>query len=396
MQQEERMVRQAPPRGFPVAEFERRLERAQRAMADAGFDGLLLTTEPELRYFSGFRTLFWQSPTRPWFLYVPREGKPIAVIPEIGAALMRRTWIDDIRTWSAPRPDDDGLSLLADLFAPIDERGGRIGVPMGHETMLRMPLNDFSRLRTMLPKIEFADATPIVRSLRMVKSEAEIEKIAHVCAIVSGVFEDAALLFHEGQPLVEAFRAFRVACTERGTDDIPFLAGGAGPGGYDDIISPPSDRALAAGDVLMLDTGNTFDGYFCDFDRNYAILRADDASLRAYETLNRAMEAGLAAARPGTTCRELHRAMRAVTAEIDPDGQEVGRFGHGLGMQLTEWPSHAAFDETVLRENMVITIEPSLAYGDGRFMVFEEDVVVRDGAPQMLTRRAPAILPTIG
>jgi Xaa-Pro aminopeptidase len=65
-------------------------------------------------------------------------------------------------------------------------------------------------------------------------------------------------------------------------------------------------------------------------------------------------------------------------------------------MQLTEWPSHAEFDETVLRENMVITLEPSLAYGDGRFMAFEEEVVVRDGAPQMLTRRAPAMLPVIG
>ncbi|MEX2201171.1 MAG: Xaa-Pro peptidase family protein [Dongiaceae bacterium] len=390
------MTRQVPPRGFPVIEFERRLAGAQRAMAAAKLDGLLLTTEPELRYFSGFRTLFWQSPTRPWFLFVPREGKPVAVIPEIGAALMRRTWVDDIRTWSAPRPDDDGLSLLADLFAPIDGRRGRIGIPMGHETMLRMPFNDFARLRTMLPSIEFADATPIVRSLRMVKSEAEIAKIAHVCDIVSEVFEDAASLFHQGQPLVEAFRAFRIACIGRGTDDIPFLAGGAGPGGYDDIISPPSDRVLAAGDVLMLDTGNTFDGYFCDFDRNFAIGRADDESKRAYETLNRSMDAGLAAARPGTTCRELHRAMRAVTAEIDPNGQEVGRFGHGLGMQLTEWPSHAEFDETVLVENMTLTLEPSLAYGDGRFMVFEENIVVRDGEPQLLTRRAPPTLPVIG
>ncbi|MGC1488801.1 MAG: hypothetical protein WA784_13545 [Albidovulum sp.] len=48
-------------------------------------------TEPEVRYFSGFQTLSWQSPTRPWFLFVPAAGKPIANIPEIGAALMRRT-----------------------------------------------------------------------------------------------------------------------------------------------------------------------------------------------------------------------------------------------------------------------------------------------------------------
>ncbi len=92
------MTAAAPQRGLPPSEFERRLERAQHGMAAAGFDALLLTTEPELRWFSGFLTEFWQSPTRPWFLLVPRDGKPIAVIPAIGAPLMARTWIEDIRT----------------------------------------------------------------------------------------------------------------------------------------------------------------------------------------------------------------------------------------------------------------------------------------------------------
>ena len=82
----------APAPGFPAAEFAARLQRAQTAMATAGLAGMLFTTEAEIRYFSGFRTLFWQSPTRPWFLFVPVDGKPVAVIPEIGAELMRRTW----------------------------------------------------------------------------------------------------------------------------------------------------------------------------------------------------------------------------------------------------------------------------------------------------------------
>ena len=75
-----------PPRGFPVSEFENRLARAQAMMAQAGLDALLLCSEPEVRYFTGFLTQFWQSPTRPWFVIVPKGAKPIAVIPEIGAA----------------------------------------------------------------------------------------------------------------------------------------------------------------------------------------------------------------------------------------------------------------------------------------------------------------------
>ncbi len=56
----------APPRGFPLSEFEARSERAQRLMAARGLDALLVTTGPEVRYFSGFQSQFWESPTRPW------------------------------------------------------------------------------------------------------------------------------------------------------------------------------------------------------------------------------------------------------------------------------------------------------------------------------------------
>ena len=73
-----------PMRGFKLAEFEARTAQAQNLMADAGLDALLMTTEAEMRYYSGFHTPFWQSPTRPWFLIIPRQGKPVAVIPSIG------------------------------------------------------------------------------------------------------------------------------------------------------------------------------------------------------------------------------------------------------------------------------------------------------------------------
>src|SRR6056297_2201860 len=129
---------EAPPRGFCEAEFETRMARAQALMAERDIAGLLLMAEPEVRYFTGFLTPFWQSPTRPWFLFVPVSGKPIAVIPEIGAVLMRKTWVEDIRTWCAPNPADDGVSLLTELLAPLAAKGARIGMMMGHETSLRM------------------------------------------------------------------------------------------------------------------------------------------------------------------------------------------------------------------------------------------------------------------
>ena len=89
-----------PQRGFDAAEFVVRTQRAQRQMAASGIAGLLLMSEPEVRYFSGFQTLFWQSPTRPWFLVLPPEGKPVAVIPSIGGPLMRSCYAGEVITLS--------------------------------------------------------------------------------------------------------------------------------------------------------------------------------------------------------------------------------------------------------------------------------------------------------
>jgi Xaa-Pro dipeptidase len=143
----------------------------------------------------------------------------------------------------------------------------------------------------------------------------------------------------------------------------------------------------------MLDTGASLKGYFCDFDRNFTIGNVSEEALKAHDTLWRATEAALAVARPGRTGRELFEAMAMVIGE---EGGDVGRYGHGLGMQLTEPPSLVAFDETVLEAGMVLTLEPGIGVGDGKIMVTEENIVIRDDEPQILSARAAAEMPVIG
>ena len=386
---------EAPQRGFDNKEYSTRTHEAQVQMEGLGLAGLLLTTEPEVRYFTGFQTLFWQSPTRPWFVFVPASGKPVAVIPAIGAELMRQCWLDDVRTWSAPAPDDDGISLLTELLMPLAANGSRLGIMKGHESFIRMPLGDWERLMANLPGLNIVDATGLVQRLRMIKSPAEIEKLSHICAIGSAAFAQVPGFASVGSPLEEVFRQFRLAAIGLGADDAPYVVGAADQGGYADVISPPSRRQLTPGDVLMMDTGCTWDGYFCDFDRNWAITHADDQSKRAYDVLWRATEAGIDAARAGNTARDLYLAMSSVLAEMSNSGADIGRLGHGLGMQLTEQPSHAVFDETELRKNMVLTIEPSLSYGDGLMMVHEENIVVGATTATLLTTRAASELPVV-
>ncbi|MDA8021569.1 MAG: Xaa-Pro peptidase family protein [Gammaproteobacteria bacterium] len=387
----------APRRGFPREEFARRLEAAQRAMHAARFDALLLTTEPNVRYFSGFFTQFWESPTRPWFLLLPAEGMPVAVIPEIGRAGMARTWVEDIRTWPSPRPEDDGVSLLCECIKSLPRRFGRLGMTLGAESMLRMPANDFAALRENLRgiSIEIADAAPLIHEQRMIKSQLEIEKMRHICGIAADAFAALPGFARAGMTEMEICRRMRVDLLERGADASPYLIAASGRGGYDNIIMGPGERKLGGGDLLVIDTGSTWDGYFCDFDRNFAFGGADAAARAAYDCVWRATEAGLGAARAGATTSDLWRAMNRVLGEGGSLGNAVGRLGHGLGMQLTERPSNTAEDATTLRPGMVITLEPGMEFAPGKHMVHEENIVITEDGAELLSRRAAPELPVL-
>lgn len=384
-------MNEVPQRGFEPAEFKRRAAGAQALMAERNLDAVLLTTEFDVQYFTGFFTPFWQSPTRPWFLVLPASGAPIAVIPSIGEATMSETWVEDIRTWSAPEPDDDGVSILAEVLTEVGQSSGRIGVPFGHETHLRMPIEDFNKLRDLLPSISFVDGTDVVRTMRMTKSPAEVAKIAHICSIVSASFEGIGELLHVGMTEREAFKAFKIDLLERGADDVPYLVGSSGPF-FDNVIKQPSDRVIEAGDLIMFDTGSKWDGYSSDFDRYFGFGSATDGAKGAYETVWNATQAGLEMLRPGVSTSELWKAMADVLTAGGSLGNSVGRLGHGLGMQVTEWPSNTESDGTLITEGMVLTLEPGMSWAPGHMMLHEENVVIEaDGARLLSTRAAPQL-----
>ncbi len=315
---------------FPAQEYRTRIARLQARMAENGLDALLLTSPADIFYTTGFLTRFWESPARPWFVVVPHAGEPTAVIPSIGADLMRRTWLRDIRTWDAPNPRDDGVSLLADSLAQVVAPHGQIGLPMGLETHLRMPLQDFEVVRTRLAPRRFVDATACVQRVREVKSEAEIAKIRATCTIAAQAFARVPEFALAGRLLADVFRDFQIALLAAGADWVSYMAGGAGPDGYGDVISPAGAQQLQRGDIMMMDTGAVKAGYFCDFDRNFAIGQASDTARRAHAALWHATEDTLSALRPGMLARDVHHLLsnglqrRGMTVRGRAAGPRIG------------------------------------------------------------------------
>lgn len=379
---------------FPAEEYQGRVQHLQARMRQAGQDALLLTQASDIFYVTGFLTRFWESPARPWFIVVLQSGDPIAVIPAIGSDLMGRTWVADIRTWPAPRPGDDGISLLAQTLADIVPPTGQIALPMGLETHLRMPLADYAALTARLAPRRFVDGTATVQRVREVKSEPEIAKIRAACAIADRAYARVPEFAGIGRPLDAIFRDFQRVLLEEGADWVSYVAGGAGQGGYGDVISPAEARPLVSGDVLMLDTGAVRDGYFCDFDRNFAVGALSDQTRRAHEALHAATDRALAELRPGLRACDAHRIM---VQELSRHGfaDAGGRLGHGLGITLTEWPSFTPLDQTELVEGMVLTLEPGAIVSGGVILVHEENIVLRADGPDLLSTRAPFEMPRL-
>jgi len=390
---------EAPQRQFLLTEFEQRLARAQTMMRALKLDAVLLTTETNVRYFSGYFTQFWQSPTRPWFLILPLTGKPIAVIPTIGVVGMSNTWVEDIRAWPSPFPEDDGVSLLSQTLAELPKRFGRLGMTLGRETHLRMPQQQVQSLYAS-NHFDLVDVSREVLHLRSLKSAAEINRVAHICGVTSNAFAELPNFARIGMTEREVVAAFRMELLRQGADHSPFIVSSSGPDGYDDIIMGPTDSLIESGDVLIIDTGTVWQGYFCDFDRNWCFGDCSDETKSAYRTVYQATNAGFEAAKPGNTTSDLYRAMWPIMHAGGALGNDVGRLGHGLGSDLTEWPSNTATDDTVLEVGMIMTLEPGMSYlnksGQVKQMVHEENIVITEEGAQWLSIRAAAELPLLG
>ena len=382
-------------RGFNTTEFEERLKRARLLMQEKKIEMLLITSPHNFRYFTGLDSYFWESPTRPWFLLLSLNQDPIAIVPSIGKTALQKTWIKNVKTWQSPNPNDEGITVLQDTILSIQSNQCSIGCEIGMESQLRMPVNDFQKLKINLSDHSFVDASPLIWKLRMIKSENEISKIKKIISIASNVFDALPKHLQTGQSEIEICNIMKKKLLDLGADHTLYMSCASGPGGYDQIICDPTEKKLRDGDILIIDTGTTLDGYFCDFDRNFGFGKIADSAKIAYEILWLAAEAGMNSAKPGATCADVSNAMLSILQKEGLSSNSVGRMGHGIGLQITEPPSIMSNDNTVLEENMVIAIEPCFEYAPGTMLVHEENILITKNGHERLTSRTPQTIPII-
>lgn len=381
---------------FTTVEFEERFERARALMTEASLDAMVVSSQKNVEYFSGFESDLWASPTRPFYVLLPRSGTPMAIVPQGGdVPWLNSSWIKKIETWPSPRPESEGVGEVAAALKAMPRKFGRIGIEMGPESRIGMTLGDALQLIEALKPLEIGDCSILCRKLRIIKSAKEIAHVRRACLIASDAFDKLPGIIKQGMTDKQVVSYFSASMIADGADKVPFIAMGSGPGGYESIIGRAVNRLLEKGDIFAIDTGAEVGGYFCDFDRTMAICEPADSAKIAYEILFQATAAGINAARPGNTAADLYHAQIKVMNDAGAIPATMGRYGHGLGLALTEWPSNKPDDNTILRPGMIMTIEPGVSYGDKKVMVQEENLVITENGCELLSRRAYREMPVI-
>ena len=378
---------------FPKEEYLKRLDNIHKKLENENIDAIVITSPANFRYFSGLDSNFWESPTRPWFLIISKNGKIKALVPSIGLSAIESTFIKDIEVWQSPNPKDEGTSLLKKIIKTFP-KNSNICFELGMETYLRMSIKEFLKIKKDLQEYNFIDSTNIVWSLRKIKSDLEIKNIEKVCSITSKVFNNLINKISLGMSEREIATIFKKDLINNGVDYIMYLSCASGINGYNQIICNPSEKKIGDGDILIIDTGSTLNGYYCDFDRNFGFGNINQKSLDAYNKLWNATEKTLEIIKPGISCKEVYESLSKNLFSSNVKSS-VGRMGHGFGLQLTEPPSIMIDDNTILEKNMILALEPSIEIENDLMLVHEENILITQNGNRLLTSRTPKELPVI-
>ncbi len=364
---------------FSKEDIERRHSRAREMMAAKGLDALLVTNEENFQYFTGATgsLALHYSSTRPAVLVFPLVGEPVAIVGAmIVDTIHMSTYISDARGYT------DVLSfpvnMVEDAIRGLGPRVKRVGVELGMEQRMGVPVGDYLQLVGSVPEVSFEDAADIFVKLRMVKTPEEVEYMRQAAAITGRARQR---LFREVAPGMterDVVRRLRALILDEGGDRTSFVHLTA-----DLPVSQTQfhlDRPLKRGGLLYIDAGAYVRNYTIDYARFATLGPASSEQIRGHSVLLEANRRMTEALRPGLTCAELHEIGAEVIEESGFEVAPVGRMGHGQGIQLTEPPSVSPDDQTVLEEGMIISTEPEV----GLNLLWEDvHVITADGSEQL-------------
>jgi len=340
----------------------RRIGKLQEEMVDKAVDLVVVGPTPNMRYLMGFTPL---PDERPCVLLIGKEGKEM-VIPEVNAKQFEtNTGLKTIHWTDADGPDraiQEGLDLL----------NIQSNVVLAADDTMRADVLLLVQGMTQ-PKYSIP-ASKLIQSLRILKSEVEIQALKDAAAQADEAMTVGMDACRPGISEAEVASIIADYFRNHGAEFVDFTLVASGPNGaYPHHTF--SERILQSGDFVVLDIGATLGGYHSDITRMVHLGEPSEEERSVFNIVLEANRRGREAVKPGVRACDVDDATRQVIERAGYGPSFFHRTGHGIGLDVHEPPWITPTNETVLDTGMAFSIEPGIYLHD-RYGVRVEDIVI--------------------
>lgn len=383
-------------RGFqmiPQSEIENRMNILKEGLKNIGVDAVLVIQKMDYYYLSGT--------TQDGLLFLPTEGKPL---------LMVRRELERAKLESSIQ-DVVPMKSLRDLPSIINDHWGKLPKSMGFELDM-LPVKDYFRYQDLFPNTEFLDFSQLLRKIRAIKSPFEIELMKKAGSIGKTTYLIGKDILKEGMTEIQFGGLLEAIAKSYGHEGLirvrslnyeaytwHILSGWTGGivsqsdspmGGLG--LSPAfpvgaSLKPIEANEPILVDFGTCYHGYQADETRMFSIGKMGDKFISAYKACREIHDMALEEVRPGIECDQifnnsvkLAKKLGYGDSYLGPLGLQTRFIGHGVGLELNEFPFLAKGHHYPLEEGMTFAVEPKIVFpGEGSVGIENTVAVTKDG-----------------
>jgi len=365
---------------LPRSEFEGRIDKARMLMNSLGFDAIYLCAGSSLYYFTGTR---WYPSERMAGAIITSTGSIDYIVPAFEQETFSQYKLLDgnINCW---QEHESPFALFISVLKSLGLSQGKVGIDEA------TPFHHFGEISQVATEQQFVDARPITAGCRSRKSDAEIHLMQTAMDMTLEVHKSAARILKPGILTTEVVSFIDQAHRAIGSPDgstfcaVQFGEATAYPHGV------PDPQVLADGDIVLIDTGCLVQSYHSDITRTYVFGEPGKRHRDVWNDEKAAQATAFAAARIGVRCGDVDIAARNYLESLGygPDYAVPGlphRTGHGIGLDVHEWPFLVRSEDTILDVGMCFSNEPMLClYGEFGVRL-EDHFYMTDQGPRWFT-----------
>ena len=244
------------------------------------------------------------------------------------------------------------------------------------------------RLTEATRNFKLDDATALVDRLLMHKSAGEIAAVRRAARIADEAYVEFVRAVRRGRRQFEIVADVEAHLRRKGCPDNFMIIGSGGKDVFG--MTPPSERRIAAGDLVTTELTPAVEGYFAQICRTLVVGKATEAQRRAFAVFVEALEAGVAAVRPGVHAADVAKAENDVFRKYGLGEYTTSQWtrvrGHGMGLFADSKPHILEDVDTVLEPGMTLIVHPNTYHPDAGYIVLGDAIVVTEDGAEVLSK----------